>query len=104
MSQRIVITRDYLRRLRNDILMANLFRHMRWPHKRVDKKLVFVCPQCSESQTDVNQKTNLGRCFRCEKNWNPIDFTMEVYRIDFLDAVGQIECLLPRKEENAKAD
>ncbi len=95
MNERTIITRDYLRRLRNEIDFGNLFRYMRWPHKRQDGKLIFVCPDCSESQTDVNRQTNLARCFRCKKNWNPIDITIAVYRIEFLEAVGQLECLLP---------
>lgn len=97
MHQRTIITRDYLRRLRNEIDFGHLLHYLRWSHQRIDGKLIFVCPQCSESHTSVNPKTNLARCFRCEKNWNPIDFTMEVYHIEFLDAVGQLEPLLPRK-------
>jgi DNA primase len=95
MSNRTIMTRDYLRRLRNEINFIHLFRYMRWPHKRAAGKLIFVCPECRESQTGVNPTTNLARCFRCEKNWNPIDFTMEAYRIDFLEAVGQLESILP---------
>jgi len=95
MSNRTIITRDYLRRLRNEINFAHLFRYLRWPHKPTEGKLTFVCPQCGESQTSVNPKTNLARCFRCEKNWNPIDFTIEVHHIAFLEAVGQLENLLP---------
>ncbi len=93
-SERIIITRPHLRRLRNEVDFSHLFRHLRWSFRRTDGKLNFVCPQCSESQTCVNPKTNLARCFRCERNWNPIDFTMEVHRIEFLEAVGLIECLL----------
>lgn len=99
MNHRTILTRDYLRRLRNEINFGHLFRYLRWSHKRTDGKLIFVCPQCSESQTSVNPKTNLARCFRCEKNWNPIDFTMEVYRIEFLEAVGQLENLLPHEDQ-----
>lgn len=99
MNHRTILTRDYLRRLRNEINFGHLFRYLRWSHKRTDGKLIFVCPQCSESQTSVNPKTNLARCFRCEKNWNPIDFTMEVYHIEFLEAVGQLETLLPRNDQ-----
>ncbi len=99
MSNRTIITRDYLRRLRNEIDFGQLFRYLSWSHKRTDGKLIFVCPQCNESQTSVNPKTNLARCFRCEKNWNPIDFTMEVYRIEFLEAVGQLKNLLPHEDQ-----
>ena len=99
MYQRTIITRDYLRRLRNEIDFNHLMRYLRWPHRRRDGKLIFVCPQCSESQTSVNPKTNLARCFRCEKNWNPIDFIMEVYHIEFLEAVGHLETLLPHNPD-----
>lgn len=99
MNRRMIITRDYLRRLRNEIDFGQLFRYLRWPYKRLDGKWIFVCPECSESQTDVDRRTNLARCFRCEKNWNPIDFTIEVHRIEFLEAVGQLDCLLPRESK-----
>ena len=99
MNRRTTITRDYLRRLRNEIDFSHLLRYLRWPHQRTDGKLTFVCPECSESQTSVNPKTNLARCFRCEKNWNPIDFTMQVYHIEFLEAVGQLEPLLSRSDD-----
>jgi len=94
MNERIITTRAHLRRLRNEINFGQLFRYLRWPFKRTDGKLIFVCPECSESQTSVNPKTNLARCFRCRKNWNPIDFTMDVSRIEFIEAIGQLECLL----------
>ena len=96
MNQRTILTRDYLRRLRNEIDFGQLLHYLRWPHRRTDSNLTFVCPTCKESQTSINPKTNLARCFRCEKNWNPIDFTIEVYKIEFLEAVGQLEPLLPR--------
>ena len=60
-----------------------------WPWKRrADGVIQFVCPECSESQTSVNPKTNLARCFRCERNWNPIDFTMEGRAYGLFGGVG----------------
>ena len=35
----------------------------------------------------INLKTNLARCFRCEKNFNPIDIVMIVNQIDFVETV-----------------
>jgi len=84
--------------MRNEIDFRRLFHYLRWPHRQADGKLTFVCPTCSESQTSVNPKTNLARCFRCQQNWNPIDFTMQVHNIEFLEAVGQLEPLLPHGE------
>ena len=83
---------DLLRRLRNEIPIDWLVRHLNWPHKTRDGRFVFVCPRCNESESAINPMTNLGRCFRCETNFNPIDFTMAVRAYDFVEAV---EFLLP---------
>ena len=94
---RTIIRRDRLRALRNKIDFSHLFGRLGWPWKRrEDGVVLFVCPACRESQTSVNPKTNLARCFRCERNWNPIDFTMEVGRMDFLEAYGYLEEMLPK--------
>ena len=65
---------DRLRRLRNDISWKKLLEHWRWPHKVRAGQLAFQCPRCSELIAVVNPRTNLGRCFSCEVNFNPIDF------------------------------
>lgn len=89
------LTRAYLRRLRNEVPLAQLFRQLNWPHKRVGLQLRFVCPRCSETQTSVNHRTNLARCFRCQQNWNPIDFTIAVTDCQFREAIAQLADLLP---------
>ena len=85
-----------LRQLRNDIDFPQLMVRLHWPHKRRNKQLVFVCPRCRESQSDVNSQTNLARCFVCETNFNPIDFTMAVRKCGFVEAVQFLEPWLPR--------
>ena len=55
---------------------------------------MFVCPVCRESESDVNLKTNLGRCFHCEQNFNPIEFTMAVEVVEFVEAVEFLKPLL----------
>ena len=87
---------ELLRRLRNDIPVAWLIKHLGWPGKTRNGNFVFVCPRCQESQTAVNPRTNLGRCFGCETNFNPIDFTMCAYRCEFCEAVEYLIPLLPR--------
>ncbi len=47
----------------------------------------FLCPLCSEFLTAINSKTNLARCFRCEKNFNPTDMVMQVNHCNFKEAV-----------------
>ena len=83
---------ELLRRLRNEIPIDWLIKHLDWPHKRREGRFVFVCPRCAESETAIKRETNLGRCFHCETNFNPIDFTMAARGYDFVQAV---EFLLP---------
>ena len=84
-----------LRRLRNEIDFGQLMVRLDWPHKRRHEQLVFVCPLCQESLSAVNPRTNLARCFSCETNFNPIDFTMAVRECDFVEAVHLLEPWLP---------
>jgi len=86
---------ELLRRLRNEIPIDWLIRHLDWPHKHRDGRFVFVCPSCAESETAVKRETNLGRCFRCEMNFNPIDFTIAVRQYDFVQAVEFLLPILP---------
>jgi hypothetical protein len=51
----------------------------------------FVCPKCGEMQTAVNPKTNLSRCFLCEKNFNTLEIVMEDRRIDFVHSVKLLQ-------------
>jgi DNA primase len=86
---------DYLRRLRNEIPLPNVFRVLEWPHKKRDGYVRFLCPVCQEFDTAVNPPTNLGRCFRCEQNFNPIDFLIRVRGYDFPTAVSFLAAFLP---------
>ncbi len=73
--------------LRNVLPLPDLLQRLRWPHRRRDGHLVFVCPKCGESRSDLNPQENLLRCFHCETNFNPIDFTMAARKCDFVEAV-----------------
>ncbi len=86
---------ELLRRLRNDIPVDWLIRHLGWPSKIRTGQFVFVCPHCNETQSAVNPRTNLGRCFRCETNFNPIDFTICAHQCEFRAAVEYLIPLLP---------
>jgi hypothetical protein len=86
---------DFLRRLRNDISWRSLLERLRWPHKHRQGQLAFLCPCCGEYVSAVNPRTNLGRCFHCETNFNPIDLTMAVRECDFVDAARYLIPLLP---------
>jgi hypothetical protein len=82
---------ERLWQLRNEIPVAWLIRHLRWPHKHREGRFCFVCPACGETLTAVNPRTNLGRCFRCERNFNPIDLTMTIRECEFVEAVHYLE-------------
>lgn len=88
-------TRHELYQLRNSIPLADVLSILKWPHKMRNGRVCFVCPQCSESLTAINQRTNLGRCFRCEINFNPIDVVMLINDCDFVAAVHFLQQKFP---------
>ena len=88
-------SRELLYRLRNEILVTDLLVRLDWPHKQRDGRFVFLCPACREFLTVTNPRTNLGRCFACERNFNPIDLVMMIRDIDFVTAVHYLEPHLP---------
>jgi hypothetical protein len=85
-------SKEKLRRLRNEIPIAILIADvLDLPNKISEGHFRFLCPICLEFNTATNPKTNLARCFRCQKNFNPIDMVMAVndysfrQTVDFLD-------------------
>jgi len=93
-------SKDFLRRLRNEIPIAILISDLlNLPNKVSEGYFRFLCPICSEFNTATNQKTNLARCFRCEKNFNPIDMVMEVKRVGFVDAVEYLSEIVSRRSK-----
>jgi len=60
---------------------------LRIPVKIVEGIFRFLCPLCSEFQTATQAKTNLARCFRCQKNFNTIDLVMIVNGLNFVESV-----------------
>ena len=84
-----------LRKLRNEIPINILIADfLQLPCKASEGYFRFLCPLCSEFVTATNPKTNLARCFRCEKNFNPIDITMRVKRWNFRETVEYLEGLV----------
>ena len=87
-------TPHLLRALRNDVDIDHLIADvLDWPSKTSEGQFRFLCPVCSEFNSATNPRTNLARCFRCEKNFNPIDIVMTVERVSFLEAVGLLRQL-----------
>ena len=71
MSHRIAP--EELRRLRNDIPVREVIYALQIPWKQDDALCRFRCPLCQGMDTSVHPTQNLGRCFSCGKNFNPID-------------------------------
>ena len=80
-----------LRRLRNEIDIAWLIRQLGVPHKIAEGVFRFLCPLCNDFNTAANPRTNLARCFRCQRNFNPIDLIMVVRGCRFIEAVEYLE-------------
>jgi len=88
--------KQFVRRLRNEIPIDGLIESIGWPSKQRDGRFVFVCPACGEMESAVKRETNLGRCFNCKTNFNPIDFMIAAHRFDFVEAVEFLTPRLPR--------
>jgi hypothetical protein len=91
------ISPSRLRWLRNKIPITHLIQELTVPSKVQEGVFRFLCPLCNEFNTATNATTNLARCFRCERNFNPIDLAMEVKGLRFLDAVRFLEHFAERK-------
>lgn len=79
---------EELFRLRNFIPINTLIQELGIPYKTDDDGIFrFTCPFCYERQTATKQKTNLARCFLCEKNFNTIDLVMICKRQSFIKSV-----------------
>ena len=51
----------------------------------------FLCPLCSSFQTSTHPKTNLARCFHCERNFNTIDMVMICEDMGFVQSVKYLK-------------
>jgi DNA primase len=95
-----MITKELLRRLRNDLPMPVTIAALGSdgpPAKRSGGYYRFLCPHCGDMQATVNPRNNLAHCFGCTKNLNNIDLLITL-RYDFRTAVGVLQRLLQRYE------
>jgi hypothetical protein len=76
--------------MRNEINIEMLIEKTLGIPSRVTKGCFrFLCPLCNGFDTAVNPKTNLARCFRCEKNFNTIDLVMLIRKTNFVQSVSE---------------
>lgn len=102
-------TQNELFELRNHIPINVLIKdRLKMPSKISEGQFRFLCPICGEFQTATNPKTNLARCFRCEKNFNTIDMVMTRENTTFLETVLTLKAyrqkLKPRAGLHGKGD
>jgi len=77
-----------LRNLRNFIPIDFLIEKILMiPSKFREDYFRFLCPLCSGFNTATNPKTNLARCFRCQRNFNTIDMVMITEKVTFVESV-----------------
>jgi hypothetical protein len=92
------LTKEHLRQMRNRIeiipLIADVLDII---YKTHDGRFRFMCPLCHDFDTAANPDTNLARCFRCKRNFNPIDMVMTVKRYSFMQAVRFLEPILDQR-------
>ncbi len=89
------LSKKHLRELRNRLeiipIIADVLEII---YKTHDGRFRFMCPLCHDFDTAVNTDTNLARCFRCKRNFNPIDMVMTVKHYSFMQAVRFLEPIL----------
>lgn len=59
--------------------------------KEIEGSSRFVCPVCHEMRTSIHPNENLGRCFRCERNFNPIELVMLGCELSFVESVKLLQ-------------
>jgi DNA primase len=91
-------SKSLLYTLRNEIDVRMLIeKTLRIPCRVTQGCFRFMCPLCQGLNTAVNPKTNLARCFACEKNFNTIDLVMLIRQTDFVHSAKFLQSI-PQKE------
>lgn len=86
-----LIPAERLRALRNDVPVLAVISQLAIAKKMRGRRLAFRCPACGRFHTATQPRTNLARCFACERNFNPIDLVMAERGWSFLQAVTYLE-------------
>ena len=93
-------TQNELFELRNHIpINALIVERLKMPAKISEGHFRFLCPFCGEFQTATNPKTNMARCFRCEKNFNTIDLVMTCEKASFVETVNILKAYRERLKQ-----
>ncbi len=78
---------EFIRMLRNKFVIVRAISVLNLETRGYNGIIRFRCPLCHRFHTATNSKTNLGRCFDCQTNFNPIDLVMAATRYNFIETV-----------------
>ena len=85
------ISSSTLRYLRNEIpARVVIERLLQLPSKEVEGVYKYQSPYCKELTSSINPRENLGRCHRCNMNFNPIDLVMASTNQSFPESVKML--------------
>jgi hypothetical protein len=91
-------TKQQLIEIRNKIDIDWLIKEKLYLQQKYNRLWRFCCPICQQFNTATQKKTNLARCFNCEKNFNTIDLVIYTKKLNFEPAVNWLYLLLERKK------
>jgi len=89
---------NFLKMLRNELIIDGVIKLLKLETRHNNGIIRFQCPLCHGFHTATNPKTNLGRCFDCRINFNPIDLVMAATRCNFIETVEFLKKYLKRAE------
>lgn len=91
-------TKQQLFRIRNEIDIDWLISDKLNLERQFNGMWRFRCPLCLQFNTATQKKTNLGRCFSCQKNFNTIDLVIYSKKLNFIPAVQFLLSLLEKSQ------
>ena len=97
-------TKQQLFQVRNEIDIDWLINEKLSIERQFNGAWRFRCPLCQELNTATQKKTNLARCFSCQKNFNTIDIVIYTKKINFVPSVRFLLSLLDKKTPQSGAD
>ena len=97
-------TKQQLFQVRNEIDIDWLISEKLNIERQFNGAWRFRCPLCQELNTATQKKTNLARCFSCQKNFNTIDIVIYTKKIDFVPSVRFLLALLDKKTPPSGSD
>ena len=97
-------TKQQLFQVRNEIDIDWLINEKLNIERQYNGVWRFRCPICQELNTATQKKTNLARCFGCQKNFNTIDIVIYTKKINFVPSVRFLRSLLDKKTPQSGSD